>query len=512
MSGTRTWRLRDVVDLEVLLFLDRDRDLAALAERDRRIYLDGADEDGPAKRRAQPDAAVRRWIAVRRRESPAPLPGRTVERVVRLLAAGLLLAGLASGLVLGWGMLAYTGEHGINLFIAAAVLAGLPLLGALLSLAVLVLHPGRALTGISGFLWNRAVQSALVRRLDAGGRQHADRAALAGRIRAGSTRYAGLIRWRVAALAQWMGLGFAAGLALACVTRGWVADLAFCWHTTAAVQPAQLHRMACTVAAPWRPLAPPDLACPTVAEVAGSRVDLTRGVGVLDPAARRSWWPWLCLASFTYGVLPRLALLAAALAGGLIARRRLRIRTAELNALFRRMTMPTVLFRHRGDAGAARGLPRDAAGAAPPVPAAGTWALVPRDIDAAGTRARVADGVRACFGAAPEEIRPAAFDEDADRELLAAVRPPDGAGLVLVQESRQPCLTETLDYIRAWRAALGPAQLIFVGLLGRTDRTIRPDERAAWQTRLDTLADPCVGLAPLESERAAGRQDEAETA
>jgi len=511
MSGTRTWRLRDIVDLEVLLFLDRESDPGALAERDRRIYRDAADAGTPARRRPQPDAAVRRWIAARRRESATPLPGRTVERVARLLAAGLLLTGLASGLALGWGVLAYTGEHGINLFIAAAVLVGLPLLGALLSLAAMVLHPARVLTGITGFLWNRAVPAALARRLDPGGRRRADRAALAGRLRAGSTRYAGLIRWRVAALTQWLGLGFALGLALACVTRGWVSDLAFCWHTTAEVRPAQLHGIACAVAAPWRPLLPAGLACPSVAEVAGSRVDLTLGVGVLDPAARRAWWPWLCLGSVTYGLLPRLALLAAALAGGLVARCRLRVRTAEFNALFRRMTMPTVLFR-RPAAEAAHGLPQDAAtGTPPPGPAAGTWTLVPRDLNDTAARARVVEGVRARFGAAPDDIREAAFDEDADDELLATLRPPGGAGLLLVQESRQPCLTETLDYIRAWRTALGPDPLIFVGLLGHADRSIRAAELAAWRSRLDTLADPCVGLVSLEDEHPAGGENEAAT-
>jgi hypothetical protein len=78
--------------------------------------------------------------------------------------------------------------------------------------------------------------------------------------------------------------------------------------------------------------------------------------------------------------------------------------------------------------------------------------------------------------------------------LAALAAEPTEISPVLVLEGWQPCITATLEYLKALRRALGKERLLTLVLVGRDgddgSRTSTPaQEFAIWRGRLATLGD-----------------------
>ncbi len=489
------WDLAALADLEYFLTRDGDADEEDLVVRDRELYRGRLEQSPPLPRRI----LLRRWLELRREAALARgeggLPGAAVTALARLLPLLLFGGALVSGAGLAWGVLAYAGARPINLFVALLLLVLLPFLAALASVFLPLARrltggdfSGPVVTALTGALFSR-----LGRFLT--GRGKGRGASLWGSLRARSGLHAGLMGWLVFAWMQLAGLGFALGLWLTVLLRGWVADLAFSWQTTAQVSAEQVHRLATWIAWPWSALASPPRSHPTLAQVEGSRVFLKEGLEHLASADLQAWWYFLLWAILVYAFLPRLLLLGAALIGSARARGRLAFTDARCEALLRRMRQGQMRIgkEHATSGGTA---PLADYAEAPPAPELlRLRVLIPEELLAEGR----AEAWRAALGEQfPGEVTgmdAVRLDEEEDAAVLSALAAePAGISPVLVLEGWQPCITATLEYLKALRRALGRERLLTLVLVGRDSgegmRIPTPaQEFAIWRGRLATLGD-----------------------
>jgi hypothetical protein len=109
---------------------------------------------------------------------------------------------------------------------------------------------------------------------------------------------------------QMFGICFNLGAIVTTIALEWFTDLAFGWGTALNVSPGTIHGLAQFIALPWSWLFGEGVGFPTLEQVQGSRISLKDPLFIMDAEALRSWRGFLVLAVVTYGLLPRLALLA----------------------------------------------------------------------------------------------------------------------------------------------------------------------------------------------------------
>jgi hypothetical protein len=500
----KDWAIADLLDLEYFLVQDAEVDEAILARRDREIYRTRLAEAVPGSRRD----LLWHWLDLRRKavraERTAPLPSEWVPSVLRTTTLLLFVLGGLIGVGLAWGVLSYSGDRPINLFTALGLLVALPLFFSLLSAVLPVWR--LAMRGNPSGLFGGWLAGELLTRFSRlacallGDRDNGrSRLALAqgwGILRGRSGLYSGIMGWLAFGLMQFAALGFSLAVLLTVLLRGWIADLAFSWQTTTRLSVEQLHRFVEAMARPWAALAEPPLSHPTFAQVAGSRVYLKEGLQHLSSADLQSWWYFLLWAILIYTVLPRLLLLGAALFGGRHARRRLSFHDVRCDALIRRMQLPQIQI------GKDDRLSENEQALELILPdeirqdMTRLRALVPEELLAGAAAEHWQSEIQREFNASVEAIAPVKLDEEEDAGLLRPLSgESDQAAVLLVLEGWQPCITATLEYLKALRRLLGKDRLLVVALVGRENserwREPTPElEFAVWRSRLAALGDP----------------------
>jgi hypothetical protein len=94
--------------------------------------------------------------------------------------------------------------------------------------------------------------------------------------------------------------------------------MAFGWQSTLMTTSTGVHDMISWIALPWSGFLPLDLAHPTLEQIQGSRIVLKDGISVLATRDLVSWWPFLCMSTLFYAVIPRGVLVLT----GILAQRR----------------------------------------------------------------------------------------------------------------------------------------------------------------------------------------------
>ncbi|MBE0599453.1 MAG: DUF2868 domain-containing protein, partial [Desulfuromonadales bacterium] len=494
----------DLVDLEYFLSQDARAEATVLTRRDRDFYRSRLADTPPGSRRD----LLYQWLEQRRQaargETTAPLPGDVVGPLLRAFPPLLFLLGALAGGILVWGVLSYSGDQPINLFAALGLLVALPFFFTLLS-ALLPLWRralGGAPAGLVGGWLTGVLLTRLSRRAYALLAQQKDgenRLALAGEwgsLRGRGRLYSGLLGWLAFGWMQLAALGFSLAVLLTVVLRGWIADLAFSWQTTTRISAEQVHSFVAALARPWTTLVDLPLAHPTLEQVAGSRVFLKEGLQHLASADLQSWWYFLVWAILVYTVLPRLLLLGVARVGGRRARRRLSFADARCEALIRRMQQPRLEIGKDGEVADDEhppelSLPREMSAGMGRL-----HALVPEELLAGAAADRWRGEIERQFNASVAALDPVKLDEGEDADLLQRLAGESSqASVLLVLEGWQPCITATLEYLKALRRLLGKERLLVVALVGRDagerGGTPTPEhEFGIWRQRLAALGDP----------------------
>jgi hypothetical protein len=263
-------------------------------------------------------------------------------------------------------------------------------------------------------------------------------------------------------------------------------DLAFGWSTTLEADSAAVTRVVHGISRPWAALVP--AAVPSAELVAQSQFYRLEGSAVdTAPRVLGAWWPFTLLALVTYGLLPRLALLAIAATRLRAATKRLLLDDPGVTALLDRMDSPEI------ETGAAE---HDAAPAleigvppAAPRPITGSaraliWEeCLPADAARDYARRHLALDVTSVTAAGGGDLT-------VDRAALERLAAEDTQTLIVFTPAWEPPLLELLDFIEELRRRLGSAASIVVAPVPDGPRAVTDVERATWTRATSRLADP----------------------
>ncbi len=533
----KLWDIEDLIDLHFFSKLDeevrRKDGEAALAKRDRIIYLAKIEPKLGKVDDIPPRILVRKWLAIRRLQYRQErghegllLPG-TVWQELTLLCQGLIFfCGLFSGLGLAGSLLLYSGTTPLNVSVYFGLFVFFQLV--LLGLQSLFLCYRRLRripmeSSVTYILIGRLLMRGLdsirrwvQRRMS--GHQRLDLAALVGGVRQ-RKELAALLIWPAFILVQLGGIGFNIGVIGATLAKVTFSDIAFAWQSSLQLSADLVAGLVKWIALPWTWAVPQ--AYPNLAQIQGSQVVLKEGAAHLATADLLSWWPFLCCAVLVYGLLPRCLLLVL----GMVQQRRvleqLHFATLGIRPLLRRMTAPRIDTSGIRETGRSEIMPpgetapggRDAGTPAwsPAVPGtvfegAVVCLLIPDEIYEDCPQATLTELLRPWLGSARIEcIRhgvPGVAEAESLAPICAAAEQGVLTGILLLQEAWQPPLKETELFLRELRRVTGeriPLTILLVGKpAAETVLTpVDPEPMRIWVQKLDALSDPCLEVLPL---------------
>jgi hypothetical protein len=476
MPRAATTLFEDAIDVPTWLETDRLTPYAQRSRRDRDVA-----RRLPAGDRLQ---RVRAWWRVLSADS-SDGAGTRLERVRGLVTVVMAAIGAAAGIAVCLAAFRYDGSQPVNVVRLLALLVGLQLF---LVLLTLLLMPGRMVglrrlqDGLAA-INPGALAVSIFRRL---ARMPAELERLfdwhAARASAGRFAKWQLLHWSQIAAVAFNVAALATAILLVTFT-----DLAFGWSTTLDADPATVKRVIDAIAWPWHAFAPG--AVPSAALVEQSQFFRLEGGSIAGGASRllTGWWPFTIFAMVTYGLLPRVALLA-------VAALRLRAATAALllddprvTALLDRMAAPEI------ETAAAAGSETPADGPTPPAPAyppiTGTAHAVIWEGSLEQDAAR-AYGRRLGLDVASIVEAGGGREFSADRTALDAL----GAGgvqtLIVFTPAWEPPLLELLDFLAELRRRVGNGVSIVVAPIADSARDLSEVERQTWARAVGRLADP----------------------
>jgi hypothetical protein len=519
-SGRRTWRLRDLLDLEYFLHADApangDDNGSASFRGARSLYLNRLQHLGGDGSAASRRLLIRHWLDIRRERETAPLPGSIYGEASRICLAASAVLGIFAGIALALSLLNYTGTRPLNVSVYMGVAVFTQIL-MLLLLGVVFLFRAASRSLVRSSILVKLVGrmlSAALERARKGASRHLDGekrdalAAAAGLFRGRRQVYGSLFFWPVFSFTQVFAVCFNIGLLAATLAKLGGSDVAFGWQSTFQVSAGGVFRLVEILALPWHWMVPPSLAHPSLEAIEGSRIILKEGIAALATGDLVAWWPFLCLSVLFYGLLPRLVLLVS----GVFVQRhllaRLRFDHGAVNRLVRTMTSPAF-----STEGAPVAAPGPASGISSPSTAGkavhaegGYVALIPEEIGAGmdGLEA-VAAGALSIRVTGRKIIKTADVDDPAVSEGIGEVRGTPGvAGVLVLQEAWQPPISETLNFLRQLRSRLGKTAGIVVGLIGKPGPDTlftapRGEDVRIWKQRVGALGDPYLEVERLVS-------------
>ncbi|MGB5736506.1 MAG: DUF2868 domain-containing protein, partial [Thiohalocapsa sp.] len=325
-----------------------------------RLYLDqiqpattAAAEHSPVHR----SAALRRWLTARRRGEDVSLrpllPGAVYARGQRLVSIGLTLLGVLLGIGVASALLSYDGQHPVNvswyLFILVLVQVGLvaTTVGLWYSRRTAAMRTAVQDASLLGQLIKplfsrvaRWVQRQRLAHVPSDVRERAK--AREGLLESHYALYGPATYLPILIPAQLFGIGFNVGVIVITVALEGFTDLAFGWGSALNVEPSTIHGIAHFIALPWSWLIGEGVGVPTLDQVAGTRINLKDPLFLLSAEHLRSWRWFLVLAVFTYGLLPRLVLLAMSVVKQRRTLAALPFTHQRTQALYARMLTPSL--------------------------------------------------------------------------------------------------------------------------------------------------------------------------
>lgn len=520
-------RLPELIDLEFFFARDEDVTEELLEERDREIYLHTVQphlKDGSIGSTSSRREAIRRWLDQRRNiyqkssRIQQVLPGEAFNEAYRIIGFIISVIGIICGASLAVSMLIYDGIEPINVSVYFGVLVLLQVLFLLLTLRFFfirsstdrlkkysVIYPllGSSLMGVMQKLSHRA-------RKRLSGRQEQKMETVFGIATAKKTLYSPLLFWSLFVLIQTFGVFFNLGVIGVTLVRVFTADLAFGWQSTLQVSSQTVHTLVRIFAAPWAWIVPLDIACPSLDQIEGSRMVLKEGIYYLLTPNLVAWWPFLVLAVFAYGLLPRFILTAASLLGKRHVLARLDFTAAEFDRLILRMVQPRLTtagaaendHQHVMNENAGTDMVDDAAS----VRNIASVVLMPTDLMTLYDRSRLTEVIAQYMDWQVSDVLEICGETSADQGVMDSISDPlkkDGRAVVLIQEAWQPPIIEIKNFIKTLRCKLGQKQRIAVLLIGKPEvdnlfTKVDAPDKEMWYHVLRTMGDPYLRFEPVE--------------
>jgi hypothetical protein len=476
MPRAATTLFEDAIDVSLWLENDRLTPYAERVGRDRDI----------GRRISQRDRVqrVRSWWQYAAPDDGGGV-GARLERLRTLVTVAMTAVGTLTGIAVALAAFAYDGSQPVNVVRLLALLVGVQLVLLALTLALL---PGR----VAGF---RRIQD-LIAALNPGAwaagiyaklaRASPDAARLFDRhaAQAASRRFA---KWQLLFWSQTAAVAFNVAALVAAIMLVTFSDLAFGWSTTLDANPQTVTRVVQTIAWPWHAVAPE--AVPSAALVEQSQFFRLDGGDVAggSPRALGAWWPFIVLALITYGLAPRLVLLALTAARLRAATAALLLEDSHVTALIDRMAAPeieTTAAEHDDAPRTELGLPA----ATPPITGRAQALIWEGSLAADAAR----DYARRHLGLDVREVAEAGGGRAlaTDRAALERLAVDATQTLVVFTPAWEPPLLELLDFLAELRRRIGAAASIVVTPVPDGIRPVTEVERATWSRAIARLADP----------------------
>ncbi len=462
------------IDVPAWLAADADTPYAERLRRDRSPTTDAA-----------PEARVRAWWEARR-PTDVVLPGARLQRLRRVAVWLLVALGAVTGAGAAGVLFAYDGSEPVNLAQVLGVFVVLQLILALLAVLLLPMRLPvlRDLQDLIADLTPGGLATALLRRL-AGGDANAELPL--GWHAARLPAAADFARWQAFYLSQCAGLAFNIAAVVTAAAMITFSDLAFAWSTTLDVDAADVQAVTHLLSLPFGWLLP--AAVPDLTLIDASQFNRAAGIHALPAAETGRWWPFVLACMITWGVLPRVVLLALARWRLWHATRTLLLQDPRVTALLDRMDTPVLEQRPEGiEPG-----PQPAAVAGPEAGEQDASRKATVVIwSAATTPGELAAQLRP-LGLVPGGIHRAGGDASVEQdahtvEMVAAARP---SRVVIVTRAWEPPMLEMLDFAADLRAAAPDASITFVPL-PPPGEALQDSQLATWKQAVARLADARV--------------------
>jgi len=512
------------MDLEFLLESDRALPGRELDERDQALFRDHiAPQAGGAERPllANRSWVLRQWVEARRHGQEASLPGPMLAHAWRLLTKFGSVLLLCAGAGAAAQLLHYDGRQPVNVaayfawFVILQVALVLVALGVFWLRRTSFLAAERSLlTGLMGWAWTsltRWLNRHLLER--APGERRQQLRAFFGTASSRSRPYRLLPVWPLAGLLQWLGICFNVGVLVTTLALVMFSDRAFGWQSAVDVTPEQVHAAIRALALPWSWLFPEGQGAPTLEQVEGSRIILKDGIRRLATANLAAWWPFLCLAVLTYGLVPRVLLLLLCRLQEGRALRRLSFRHVACDRLFERLTAPSVSSQGEGRERERQRLPNEPFQPGAPLPEStrtapenGALLLLDPDLHANLDEATLRRALEDRFRLRIVACHPVGLNATELGPVLPELRewpwPQGEATLVVVQEAWEPPIAEMLGGLRLLRRTWGEEARLLLVLVGRAEpghapAPVRASDLRIWERETAALADPMLRVEPL---------------
>ncbi len=514
-----SWRIQDIIDLEYFLLQDKERttpaELQEIRERDRRIYQQIIASGAGGQETPGRNLLLGLWLQTRREEEGPGgsnlLPGGLTTEIYAKLRTLSPVLGILTGVGAGLSFFTYTGTAPLNVFhyLTAFVLLQLAILGLLA--CSLILRTGRArpatlLSSLVAGLLVRLYQAA-AERLPAGmsaEKRNSFQATLG--ILKGKRHYAPLLFWPVFLLLQLFAIGFNTGMLAITLFKVASTDMAFGWQSTIQFSAEAIFHFVRVLALPWSWFVSGTLAYPSLPEIEGSRIILKDGIYHLTTLNLISWWPFLCLSLFTYGLLPRILLLLLAVYRQRLSLVTLKLDQAVFDRLLVRMQTPLV----SSQAAPEEQQKREVTGSNRMVEEAdhrartGALVFVPDDIFDRCPDAELSRVLAEGRNFLTKKIK-FARDYASDQEILKGLAAPNGVkgqAILILMEAWMPPITDFMAFLANLRQASARATVIRIGLIGRPAEgtiftPVDPGDLKVWQRKVDSLGDPYLAVETL---------------
>ncbi len=547
-TATEFWTVPDLIDFNYYV----DTDELALREssqrrrepdeRDRRLYLETIKpqlktkvaEHTPTHRRI----TLRRWLGQRRSQEDPDLrlllPGASFARGQRLIGSILGILGVVFGAILTSALLQYDGHSPVNVSWYLFILVGLQLL---LVAATVTAWSLRRSMPVQQAIQDISLLARLIRplfsRLAGWVQQHRlsqlppsvrDKAqAQGGLLHAHYALYGPASYLPVLIPLQVFGIGFNLGILLMTLVRILFTDLSFGWGTALNLDPAFIYHLTRTIALPWSWLFGEGSGFPSLEAIEGSRILLKDSLSWSNDEYLRAWRWFLLLAVITYGLVPRLILLAVASWVEHYALATLPFTHQRTQAVYARLLAPSLEITVQGSGiGAEMPIPTalklDHPPAAPPtavkkpteqIAADACFLLLHTDVAEVLTDAdhqRLQQLLQQQSGWQVGIAMPFGGRRPSNTEVLARLGAVDWAApparVALIKDGSQPPITEHLRFLREVRALIGDQAQLLLALIGdpEDDDPLPPVSAFDfndWQRKIDQMGDPYLRLVML---------------
>jgi hypothetical protein len=476
MPRASTTLFQDAIDVPRWLESERLTPYEERVRRDRAI----------ARELRQGDAAsrVRAWWR-HAAQDVEPGEGARLDRLRTLVTVAMAVAGTLVGVMAALAAFSYDGSQPVNVVRLLALLVGAQLVLLALTLLLLLLGrvPGlRHVRDLFAAVNPGAWAAAVFRKLSNAPLEIAQLFDPHAR-RATAVRFA---KWQALYWSQTAAVAFNIAALITAIMLVTFSDLAFGWSTTLEADPADVNRIVRAIARPWAAVMP--AAVPSEELVEQSQFFRLGDAGAASsPRSLGAWWPFTILSLVTYGLVPRVALLAFAATRLRAATKALLLGHRAVTALLDRMASPVIETEAAEHDSAAP--PSSGSAAGPPRPITGSASAViwERSVPVASVR----DYARAHLALDVTSVGEAGGGklaaDSATLERLASDAPDT---LLVLTPAWEPPLLELLDFLAQVRRRVGASASIIVVPVPDGAGAVSDVERATWTRAIGRLGDP----------------------